>query len=80
LLPVAASSLANRESSSFSVLVKVLNGDLLSIECISHESIRYVKQKNCEINSSHSAPSRLQLQCDHSKANELTPEFLLSLS
>jgi Ran GTPase-activating protein (RanGAP) involved in mRNA processing and transport len=63
----ASSSADHHVSSFFSVLVKVFNGDLLSIECSSHESVRTVKRKICEVNSAYSA-HRLQLVVERSQA------------
>jgi Ran GTPase-activating protein (RanGAP) involved in mRNA processing and transport len=71
--PVAASSSADLVSSFFSVHVKVFNGDLLCIECSSHESIRSVKRKICEINSAYSA-HRLQLVVERSQTGESDSE------
>jgi hypothetical protein len=71
----------DHESSSFSVLVNVLNGDVLSIECSSHESVRSVKRKLCEINPAFSSyRSQLVFERPVGAAAENESELALSAS
>jgi hypothetical protein len=67
-----SSSVTNTATLSFSVLVKVMNGDFLSVDCHLQESVQSIKRKLCEINPAYCVYRLLLLFEDrHQRSHQL---------